>query len=132
MTLTRKQGFDFSFDSSACEKCRGNCCSGESGNIFVNQKELTALSSFLQINIIDTIQGYLNRVNNRFSIKEHRTENGFECVFFEASKNQCSIYKVRPAQCRKYPFWEHFKQKKNQAALFQECPGICTNTEIQD
>jgi Fe-S-cluster containining protein len=76
----------------------------------------------LQTNPIDYIQKYLNRIDNKFSIKECFTEHGFECVFFEGPKKQCSIYAVRPFQCRQYPFWEHFKKHKEQ--VIKECPGI--------
>lgn len=133
MSIIQKTGFDFSFDSCECEGCPGYCCCGKSGNIWVSQNEILQISSFLQINIIDYIGTYLNRIGNRFSIKERLAEQGLECVFFEPqkqaccgklqhSKKQCSIYPVRPFQCRQYPFWEHFKEHKDQ--VIKECPGI--------
>ncbi|MFH1674395.1 MAG: YkgJ family cysteine cluster protein [Pseudomonadota bacterium] len=122
MGIIQRDGFDFSFDPSGCEGCPGYCCCGESGNVWVSQNEILQICSFLQTNIVDYIRTYLNRIGNRFSIKERFTEQGFECVFFECSKKQCSIYPVRPLQCRQYPFWEHFKEHKDQ--VIKECPGI--------
>jgi len=122
MDIIQRNGFDFSFDPSACKGCSGHCCRGESGNIWVTHKEILQICSFLQTNTVDFIWTYLNRIGNRFSIKEEFTEHGFECVFFEGLKNQCSIYAVRPFQCRQYPFWEYFKKHKKQ--VIKECPGI--------
>jgi hypothetical protein len=81
----------------------------------------------LQTNPIDYIQKNLNRIDTRFSIKERFTELGFECVFFEGPPKQCSIYAVRPLQCRQYPFWEHFKKHNEQ--VIEECPGIIAKRE---
>jgi Fe-S-cluster containining protein len=124
MSIIRMDGFDFSFDPSACEECPGYCCCGESGKIWVSQQEILQICSLLQMNPIDFTLGYLNRIGNRFSIKERPAERGFECVFFQSSQNRCSIYAARPFQCRQYPFWEHFKKHKEQ--VIKECPGIIT------
>lgn len=122
MEIIIKEGFDFAFKPDACERCTGKCCSGEPGRIWLNQQEILQISTLLQIHPIDYIQKYLNRFENSFSIKERFAEDGFECVFFDVSQKRCSIYTVRPFQCRTYPFWEHFRQKSEQA--MRECPGV--------
>jgi Fe-S-cluster containining protein len=122
MTIARKEGFDFGFDPEACKNCSGNCCRGETGNIWVTQDEIEAMCHFLQTNQIDFISIYLNRVDNRFSIKERMGERGLECVFFDSLKKCCSIYPARPRQCSTFPFWEYFK--KHVDDLIKECPGI--------
>ena len=122
MGIILKEGFDFAFKPDACMTCTGKCCSGEPGRIWLNQQEILQISTLLQINPIDYIQKYLNRFENRFSIKERFAEDGFECVFFDGSQKRCSIYTVRPFQCRTYPFWEHFRQNSEQA--MRECPGV--------
>lgn len=122
MDIMRKEGFAFGFDPGACENCLGYCCCGESGTIWVTQPEILQISRFLKINHIDFMQQYLNRIDNRFSIKEQVAEHGFECVFFDRIKRRCSIYAIRPLQCRQFPFWEHFR--KNKEHVVKECPGI--------
>ena len=129
MGIIQKDGFDFAFDPGACKKCPGHCCCGESGNIWVSQQEILQICSLLQINPVDYIQKYLNRIGNRFSIKERFTEDAFECVFFDGPQKQCSIYAARPLQCRQYPFWEHFKKHKEQ--VIKECPGIIAKREVR-
>ncbi len=121
-TYIQREGFEFGFDPSACVDCPGHCCRGESGNIWVNQQEIFQMCNLLKINTIDFIQKYLNRISNRFSIKERFEAPEFQCVFFEDIECQCSIYGARPLQCRQYPFWEPFRRHKDQ--VVKECPGI--------
>jgi len=122
MNIIQKEGFDFGFDPSACESCPGYCCRGESGNIWVNHEDILRMCRLLQTNPIDFIPHYLNRINNRLSIKERVGEYSMECVFFDHHQKCCSIYAARPRQCRTFPFWEHFKRHKKE--LIKECPGI--------
>ena len=122
MGIVLREGFDFGFDPGACTACPGRCCCGESGYIWVNQQEILQISCFLKINSIDFIEKYLDRIGNRFSIKERITEHDFECVFFDGAKRHCSIYAVRPLQCIRYPFWNRFRRHKDQ--VIKECPGI--------
>jgi len=122
MAIITRAGFDFGFDPSACNECAGYCCCGESGNIWVRQQEIIEIAADLPINIIDCIQQYCNRVGNRLVIKEQRFEHGLACVFFVGQTRRCAIYRVRPEQCRRFPFWEYFKNHREQLA--RECPGI--------
>ena len=122
MDIIQKEGFDFGFDPNACEICPGHCCRGEPGNIWITTGDILRMSRFLQTNPIDFIPHYLNRINNRLSIKERVGKQGVECIFFDSFQRCCSIYPARPLQCRTFPFWEYFK--KHMDILLKECPGI--------
>ena len=122
IVYTKKKGFHFSFNPEFCMQCFGYCCCGESGYIWVNQNEINQISSFLKINIIDFLHDYCTKVNNRYSINEYFSGYDFKCVFFNTEDHNCSIYRVRPKQCREYPFWEFFKEHTDE--LIKECPGI--------
>jgi len=102
--------------------CQGKCCNGESGNIFVNSKEIMVISKFLGIETSRFIDEYLIKVSYKFSIKEIKTDKNYACIFFDKKTNKCSIYPVRPNQCRTFPFWSYFKDKPKEVA--RECPGI--------
>jgi len=117
-----KEGFDFAFDVSACEKCAGNCCIGESGYIWVSPSEMQNISDFLGLNIDKFYKKYVEKVKYKYSLKEIEYNGGFKCVFFDEDKRGCTIYPVRPKQCRSFPFWEHFKT--NTKEVEDECPGI--------
>ena len=126
MNIIKKEGFDFSFDADACKNCEGNCCIGESGYIWVTLKEIENIASFLKIDKEFFIQNFLIKVGYKFSIKEKPYKNGYACIFFN---NGCEIYPVRPNQCRTFPFWDYFKDKKNLNELKKECPGIIMESE---
>lgn len=121
--LICEKGFEFSFDESACERCGGKCCMGESGNVFANNDEITLLAAHLGLKFDEFAQIYLRKVRWKWSFKEVEFENGFACVFFDTQRRCCGIYEFRPRQCRSFPFWEYFKTHKEE--LKRECIGVC-------
>ncbi len=44
------------------------------------------------------------------------------CIFYE---DGCSIYEVRPVQCRAYPFWRYIlKDRRHWKEHAKQCPGM--------
>src|SRR5262245_37194775 len=84
-----------------CTRC-GNCCTGEPGYVWVNDEELAAISEFRQESLEETSGLYTRQVGRRVSLREKA--NG-DCVFYDRARG-CTIYPVRPRQCRTWPFWE--------------------------
>ncbi|GAX87340.1 conserved hypothetical protein [Lebetimonas natsushimae] len=125
--LINKDGFDFKFNPDACKECEGNCCIGESGYIWVNPKEIEEIAKFLGIDKNIFIDRFLIKIDYKFSIKEKPYKNGFACIFFNEEKKGCDIYPVRPKQCRTYPFWDRYRDKKYLNELKKECPGVVFN-----
>ncbi|AYJ80197.1 zinc/iron-chelating domain-containing protein [Aliarcobacter cryaerophilus ATCC 43158] len=122
-SLIKKNGYNFSFNPSACESCAGNCCIGESGYIWINIVEIEALSKYLGLTLDSFREKYLFKVGYKYSIKEvELLNNSFACCFFDLEKRKCSIYDYRPTQCRTFPFWEYFKN--NEKEVYKECPAI--------
>ncbi|MGZ5207906.1 MAG: YkgJ family cysteine cluster protein [Sulfuricurvum sp.] len=117
-----QEGFSYAFDSSACASCGGNCCTGESGYIFVSVTEIAAIAKLLEMNERDFRRDYLRKEGFRFSLKEKRVDSSYDCVFFNRLQNGCSIYQARPLQCRTFPFWDYFRHRIDE--LKAECPGI--------
>lgn len=123
MSIITKEGFDFAFNPSACEACEGNCCIGESGNIWINREEIENLRSHLDVTLDEVYSRFLEKRGYKYSLKEIKLEeNNFACIFFDLDKKQCSIYEVRPTQCRTFPFWNYFKDNKEE--VIKECPAI--------
>lgn len=121
--ILRDSNFSFSFDSSACEACGGNCCVGESGYIWVGKNEIEVLASFLNMAENEFIDKYLVKVGYRFSLQEkYHEELKHCCIFFDENKKQCGVYEARPTQCRTFPFWDYYKF--NILEVQKECPGI--------
>jgi Fe-S-cluster containining protein len=117
----------FTFNQNACDDCKGKCCNGEKGNIWVNKNEITAIAAFLGIETKKFISSYLLKKGYRYSIKELKTGKNYACLFFDTKKNGCGIYDVRPEQCKTYPFWPFFKDHPE--VVIEECIGIVLKTE---
>lgn len=128
MALILQDGFDFAFDPAVCEQCAGNCCIGTSGYIWVSRVEIKAISKFLGMQQEVFLQDYVRRAGRRFCLKELFVRGSYDCVFFDGHRRRCSIYPVRPAQCRTFPFWAHFKKNPEEAA--RECPGVVVLSEV--
>ena len=47
--LIKQEGFPYAFEPSACDTCAGNCCIGESGYIWITEKEINVLAMHLNI-----------------------------------------------------------------------------------
>lgn len=121
--LITQKGFNYAFKPSICDECEGNCCIGESGYIWINKTEINKLASFLNISVDELGLKYLFKVGYKYSLKEKKlSDENYACVFFDIQKKQCSIYDVRPIQCRTFPFWDYFK--KNEKEVYEECPAI--------
>jgi hypothetical protein len=123
MSIIKHKGFDYAFDPRVCKNCEAYCCFGDPGFVWINQNDIFRISSYLSINTIDFMYQYLNRIDNRYSAKDIYTITGYyACIFFDDYDRRCTIYDVRPAQCRLYPFWDCFKHNKK--LCFDECPGV--------
>ena len=102
-----------------CTQC-GNCCTGAPGFVWVNRGEIAALAKLLGMTVADFEAKYVRKVGNRNSLIEYA--NG-DCVFWDREAG-CTIYPVRPPQCRTWPFWEsHVPTSQAWNELRQVCPG---------
>ena len=84
-----------------CTRC-GNCCTGAPGYVWVNDEEIDALAAHLGEPTEDVRAVHTRAVGNRRSLRERA--NG-DCVFYDREAG-CTVYPVRPPQCRTWPFWE--------------------------
>lgn len=115
-------GYPFTFNPLACADCGGRCCNGGSGNIWVSGKEIEAISLTLSLAIKDFMDAYLRKIGYKFTIKELKLNDNYACVFYDDMKDGCTIYDVRPEQCRTFPFWPYFRDNPLEAV--EECPGV--------
>jgi len=123
MELIESEGYSYKFKPSECETCGGHCCTGESGYIWAKYDEIEKMAEFLNLSVEDFAIMYLKKVKHRYSLIEKQLDkDNFACIFFDESIKRCSIYPVRPRQCRTFPFWEQFKN--NEKEVREECPAI--------
>lgn len=121
--LITEEGYDFTFDPSTCSRCPGTCCLGDSGYVWVTTSEIKKLSTFLNITVDTLHKYYLTKYQYKYSINEIQlAENSYACIFFDLDKKRCSIYDVRPTQCRTFPFWEQYQLYKDDT--YFNCPAV--------
>lgn len=108
-----------------CQQC-GRCCAGPNqGYIWVTSPEIKLIADFLKIELEQLRQRYLRRVGFRTTVIEQPVNR--DCIFLRRIDGQkrCTIYSVRPSQCREWPFWPDNLTNAdawNKAA--QRCSGI--------
>ena len=108
-----------------CQQC-GRCCSGpEEGYVWVTEVEIAQIAALLGITPERFRNHHCRRVSGRYTILEHRHSRN--CTFLEPCHGGlgCSIYSVRPSQCRTWPFWQHnLDAPDDWARAGQRCRGI--------
>ncbi len=115
-----------------CTQC-GNCCTGPPGAVWFTRAEGRRMAGKLGLDEETFRARYARRVGRRWSLAEHKTEHGYDCVFLDRDsvpgKALCSIYEARPAQCRNWPFWPQNLSTKRAwitAKRRTPCPGMDT------
>jgi len=122
VSVVKKEGYPYAFNSDACSSCEGRCCTGESGYIYVSKSEIFAIADLLNLSVNDFGVKYLYKNGYKYSIKEVKYKGSFECIFYDRESNGCKIYEQRPSQCITFPFWDYFRQNPQEA--IKECPAI--------
>ena len=101
-----------------CQRCR-RCCRGEPGVVWVNEREMDEIASFLGITRESFARNYIRSINGRLSLIEYGSG---DCVMYD---NGCRIYSVRPCQCRTFPFWtSNLENREGWEKLKKTCPGV--------
>ena len=100
-----------------CTQC-GHCCTGDPGFVWVNEEEIAALAAFRGESVEQVTGLYTRAVERRRSLRER--SNG-DCVFYDRQLG-CTVYPVRPRQCRTWPFWESNLETEG---AWQETCAVC-------
>jgi len=114
-----------------CTQC-GNCCSGPPGSVVFTEAEAQAIAEALGLSCDAFLMRFTrheSRVGGGRSLKEVETEHGWDCVFLDRrsvpGKAVCSIYHVRPTQCRTFPWWPgNIESRRHWDRLGRTCEGV--------
>jgi uncharacterized protein len=110
-----------------CTQC-GNCCTGEPGYVWISAEEIKRLADFLNKTIGEVMHKYCRRVGNGTSLRERKNLRGeHDCIFLEevAGRRTCTVYPVRPLQCRTWPFWDgNLTSRRSWDRANKKCPGL--------
>lgn len=104
-----------------CTQC-GNCCTGAPGYVWVTDEEIRAIADYLDKPVGEVRLLHTRPARGRVSLNEYL--NG-DCIYFDPQGRGCTIYPVRPQQCRTWPFWPgNVESPGDWAQTGRTCPGI--------
>jgi Fe-S-cluster containining protein len=105
-----------------CTQC-GRCCSGGGDyHVFLSAAEAERIRDVLQLSTTWFRRRYLHRLDSG-ELTVGLNADG-RCSFLDA-EGRCSVYAVRPTQCRTYPFWpELLRSKAAWRAEASRCEGV--------
>jgi Fe-S-cluster containining protein len=102
-----------------CTRC-GKCCTGDPGYVWVTEDELAAIAAFLGQPLREVRDLFTRKARGKITLRER--DNG-DCTFWD-TKRGCTIYSVRPPQCRTWPFWDsNVATPEDWEHTREACPG---------
>lgn len=115
--MDTRPGYPFGF---SCRRS-GNCCAIPGGFVRVTEDEAAAIAGRLGI----SVEAFRSR-HLRADGKTLKDGLNGACTFLQEGREAgCSIYEVRPARCRTWPFWpEVLENPELEKLVRRTCPGI--------
>lgn len=111
-----------------CTQC-GNCCTGGPGFVWVSEDEMQAIADYRGISIGELKIQHTKLYGGRVTLREFA--NG-DCTFFDGQTRKCTVYPVRPAQCRTWPFWNsNLESPEEWEMAGVNCPGMGQGDLVQ-
>jgi Fe-S-cluster containining protein len=102
-----------------CTRC-GHCCTGAPGYVWVDEAEVEAIARFRGEVPAEAEAVYTRAALGRRTLREKASG---DCVFYDRQAG-CTVYPVRPRQCRTWPFWEsNVASPEAWARTCRVCPG---------
>lgn len=102
-----------------CTRC-GTCCTGAPGFVWVNTEEIAAIAN-VRGETFEHVAAEFTRPGSR-GLTLIEKANG-DCIFWDKARG-CTIYEVRPRQCRTWPFWEsNVASPADWRRTCRVCPG---------
>lgn len=103
-----------------CTGC-GKCCTGSPGYVWITPEEIEKIADHLNLSLSDFSKRYLRVVNGNYALKERIVT--YDCVFLDGK--QCSIYSLRPKQCKTFPWWvQNLQTPEDWELAAKRCEGI--------
>ena len=87
--------------------------------MWVDDSDIDSISRYLEMDRDEFSARYLRRVGWLLSLKDNPDQ---DCIFW---KDGCTIYPVRPPQCRTFPFWpDSLDNPEAWRTVGRSCPGV--------
>lgn len=111
------------------------------GFVWINRDDIVRIAKFLRITPEEMVEKHCRKIGGRWSLNEGPGPGSdYDCTFLREEKvaklgaggeeitlgrRFCSVYSVRPLQCRTWPFWrENLTSRKVWDHSAQRCHGM--------
>lgn len=107
----------------SCQSGCGKCCDQPGGIVYLSIKDAERISNHSGLSVDDWLERDARKTyDGRFVLKS-REDDGI-CIHLDENQ-QCSIYEVRPQQCKAFPWWgENLASDRSWSQVKELCPGI--------
>ena len=107
----------------SCQSGCGKCCDQPGGIVYLSIKDAERISKHSGLSVDDWLERDARKTyDGRFVLKS-REDDGI-CIHLDENQ-QCSIYEVRPQQCKAFPWWgENLASDRSWSQVKELCPGI--------
>jgi Fe-S-cluster containining protein len=109
-----------------CLRC-GLCCTGTEGYVWLTADDIARIAAFRGETTEAFQRDHVRWVEGKLSLLE---KPGGNCEMFDPAGG-CTIYDVRPAQCRTWPFWPvNVATASAWKDTGARCPGVGAGEKI--
>lgn len=104
-----------------CTEC-GKCCSYPGGFVQLTAEEASDIAAYMNMDESDFMDTFMFFDEKDQGFRLNSFSDG-GCIFLK--NEQCTVYPVRPLQCRTFPFWpENVKSAYRWKLTGEDCPGV--------
>ena len=113
----------------SCQPDCGRCCDEPGGIVYLSRTDAQRLADHAGL----SVQEYLRRdctttLDGRYVLRSNQSDG--ICIYLD-EKKQCTIYEVRPQQCKAFPWWaENLRSKRSWNNVKATCPGLTAEDAI--
>ena len=113
----------------SCQSGCGKCCDQPGGIVYLSIKDAERISNHSGLSVDDWLERDARKTyDGRFVLKS-REDDGI-CIHLDENQ-QCSIYEVRPQQCKAFPWWgENLATDRAWNEVKETCPGLTADDAL--
>ena len=112
-----------------CQPDCGRCCDEPGGIVYLSRNDVERLAQHANL----TVPEYLKKdctttLDGRYVLRSNQSDG--ICIDLDENK-QCTIYEVRPQQCKAFPWWsENLRSQRSWKQVKASCPGLTAEDAI--
>ncbi len=113
----------------ACQPDCGRCCDESGGIVYLSRNDAKRLAEHTNLSVRDFLKkDCTTTLDGRYILRSNQSDG--ICIYLD-EKKQCTIYEVRPQQCKTFPWWgENLRSKRSWNKVKSSCPGLTAEDAI--